>query len=73
MIYFQTLKRFQITHPQSARIYTHDLVEAVHVELPHEGGHVGVLVVVGKHGFSEFALVLYDKRASVLTPGNQIV
>ena len=48
-------------------------VEVVHVELADEGGHVGVLVVVGQHGFSEFALVLYDKRASVLTPGNQIV
>ena len=48
-------------------------MEAVHVELPDKGGHVGVLVVVGQHCFGELALVLNDERVSVLTPGNQII
>ena len=34
-----------------------DFVEAVHVELPDEGGHVGVLVVVGQHLFRELKVV----------------
>ena len=32
-------------------------MEAVHVELPDEGGHVGVLVVVGEHLLGELELV----------------
>ena len=67
------MTRDKSTHPESARIHTHDLVEAVHVELPDEGGHVGVLVVVRQHGLGEFALVLDYKRIPVLTPGDQIV
>ena len=58
---------------QAARLYIHDLVEVVHVELPDKRGHVGVLVVVRQHGLSEFTLVLDYKRIPVLTPGDQIV
>ena len=32
-------------------------MEAVHVELPDEGRHVGVLVVVGEHLLGELELV----------------
>ena len=32
-------------------------MEAVHVELPDEGGHVRVLVVVGEHLLGELELV----------------
>ena len=36
-----------MTHLETTCVHIHDLVEVIHVELPYEGGHVGVLVVEG--------------------------
>ena len=44
------MKEEYLSYLQPPRLNTHDLVKAVHVELPDEGGHVGVLVVVGEQG-----------------------
>ena len=50
-----------------------DFMEAVHVELPDEGGHVGVFVVVRQHRLRELRLVLDDKGVSALSPGYETV
>ena len=50
-----------------------DFMEAVHVELPDEGGHVGVFVVVRQHGLGELGRVLDDEGVPSIRPGNQRV
>ena len=67
------LSTCQHTHPESSRLDTAALPEAIHVELSDEGGHVGVLVVVRQHGLGELALVLDDEGAAVVAPGDQVV
>ena len=47
---------------QAARLHVHDLVEVVHVELPHEARHVGVLVVVRQQRLGKLRLVSDDER-----------
>ncbi len=49
------------------------LVEVVHVELPDEGAHVGVLVVVGELGLGEGGLVVDDEGPPVGGPADDVV
>ena len=48
--------------------YTVDLVEAVHVQLPDEGGEVGMLVEAGKNGSRELLLVEDQEGFTVRSP-----
>ena len=50
-----------------------DLMKAVHVELPDEGCHVGVFVVVGQEGAGELGLVTDSEGAAVFCPANILV
>ena len=58
---------------QPPHLHVHDLVEVVHVQLPDEGGHVGVFVVVGQQGLGELGLVLYDEGLPFVRPTNQVI
>ena len=49
-------------------------MEAVHVELPDKGGHVGVLVVVRQQGLGKLSLIPYNKGLALwLRPANQVI
>ena len=48
-------------------------MEAVHVELADEGGHVGVLVVVGQQRTGKLTLISDPERAPVLCPANVVI
>ena len=50
-----------------------DFMEAVHVELPDEGGHVGVFVVVGQQTGGELGLVSDTEGGPVLCPADVVV
>ena len=50
-----------------------DFMEAIHVELSDEGGHVGMFVVVRKQGAGELGLVLDPEGAPVLCPADELV
>jgi len=44
------------------------LVEVVHVQLPHEGGEVLVLEVLGQDFLRELIWSVHDETLSILTP-----
>ena len=50
-----------------------DFVEAVHVELSDEGGHVGMFVVVGQQAAGKLRLVSDPERGSVLCPADVVI
>ena len=50
-----------------------DFVEAVHIELPDEGGHVGMFVVVGQQTAGELRLVSDPERGAVLCPADVVI
>ena len=50
-----------------------DFMEAVHIELPDEGGHVGMFVVVRQETAGELGLVSDPERSSILCPADVIV
>ena len=50
-----------------------DFVEAVHVELPDEGGHVGMFVVVGQQAAGELRLVSDPERSAVVCPADVVI
>ena len=58
---------------ESSSIHTDHLAEAVHVELPDKGCHVGVLVIIWEEGLGEVCLVLDQEGRSSLSPGYQVV
>ena len=64
-----------MTNPylEVTRVEGDDFMEAVHVELPDEGGHVGVFVVVGQQTGGELGLVSDTKRGPVLCPADVVV
>ena len=50
-----------------------DLVEAVHVELPHEAVHLVVPKVPGQHYLFKFRDVLYDELSAVASPVDDLL
>ena len=50
-----------------------DFVEAVHVELSDEGGHVGMFVVVGQETARELRLVSDTERGAILCPADVVI
>ena len=48
-------------------------MEAVHVELPDEGGHVGMFVVVGQETAGKLGLVSDPERSPVLCPADVVI
>ena len=50
-----------------------DFVEAVHVELSDEGGHVGMFVVVGQEAAGKLRLVSDTERSSILCPADVVI
>ena len=50
-----------------------DFVEAVHVELPDEGGHVGMFVVVGQQAAGKLRLVSDPERGPVFCPADVVI
>ena len=59
--------------PQPPGLDTQHLVEPVHVELPDEGRHVGVFVVVGQQRLGELRLCLYKEGRALLRPADEVV
>ena len=50
-----------------------DFVEAVHIELPDEGGHVGMFVVVGQQTAGELRLVSDPERSAIVCPADVVI
>ena len=59
--------------PQSPGLDTQHLVEPVHIELPDEGRHVGVFVVVGQQRLGKLRLCLYKEGRALLRPADEVV
>ena len=50
-----------------------DFVEAVHVELSDEGGHVGMFVVVGQQAARKLRLVSDPEGSAIVCPADVVI